>query len=249
MLFRSQDASPAVISNILIESDDFRNNYFNNRIDVLNMLDTANDMKLSTAVVLGASFPYISPAGRIDVPVFTKNNTGETELHYEKQYFVDGGYFDNSGAGVVNEMIVALHNLIRDSSDQELAPYRAMLQKLEFFVLHISNTDPKNLKWQQVNPMTNDLLAPLQTLLGSYGTQTAVNDQRLKNYLFNLYRDTLHYTNIELYSSDRKSEFSSDSIKYSMNWVISNFQMTSMIRNLGNRGFFTGDWIKFIDQK
>ncbi|MEK7224522.1 MAG: hypothetical protein AAB221_02425, partial [Bacteroidota bacterium] len=66
---RMRDGNPAVFSNIRIGNDVRQENYFNNRIDVLDMLGESRDIKLSTAVVLGASFPYISPAGRIDNPI------------------------------------------------------------------------------------------------------------------------------------------------------------------------------------
>ena len=56
-----QDGLPAVISNI-----DFSDPRFNQRLDFLDLLDEKKDIKLSTAVVLGASFPYVSPAGRVD---------------------------------------------------------------------------------------------------------------------------------------------------------------------------------------
>jgi hypothetical protein len=60
-----RDGSPAVISNIRIREDSIQFNYFNNREDVLDILGEDNDMKLSTAVVLGASFPYISLQGAL----------------------------------------------------------------------------------------------------------------------------------------------------------------------------------------
>ena len=77
-------------------------------------------MKLSTAVVMGARFPYLSPAGRI-------NNS----------YYVDGGYFDNSGAGIVNEMLIALNEYIRVSIST-----RPWLAKLRFYVIHAQNGWP-----------------------------------------------------------------------------------------------------------
>jgi hypothetical protein len=92
-------------------------------------------------------------------------------------------------------------------------------------VIHISNTEPKNLRFVQINPIANDLLAPLRTLLGSYGTQTTINDQRLRNFLFGLYGNDTHYNNIDLYRNNPK-------IKYSMNWVISRSQLDSMTSNL-----------------
>ena len=56
---RMQDGGPGIISNIKITGS-----VFNNRIDVLSLLDEKKDMKLSTGVVLGASFPYLSPAAQ-----------------------------------------------------------------------------------------------------------------------------------------------------------------------------------------
>jgi hypothetical protein len=204
-----QDSRPGVISNINIGEDAA---IFNNRIDVVGLLNEKEDLKLSTAVVLGASFPYISPAGRI--------NSLNTDSG--SHYFVDGGYFDNSGAGVVNEMMIAMNAMLNDTSDTDFDSFRG---KIEFHVIHISNTEPKNLKFVQINPIANDLLAPLRTLLGSYGTQTTINDQRLKNFLFGLYGNDTHYNNIDLYRNNQK-------IKYSMNWVISRSQLDSMTSNL-----------------
>ena len=213
---RMQDGRPGVISNIRLEDK-----YFNSRIDVLSLLREDMDMKLSTAVVLGASFPYVSPAGRI-------NNKACRKCPGESHYFVDGGYFDNSGAGVVNEMMIALANMM--DKDTALQQYR---KKLQFYVIHITNTDKKVLHTGQINPMTNDLLAPVKTMMGSYGIQTTINDQRLKNFLWNLYDDSTHYTNIELYPDK-------SNLKYSMNWVISRYQLDSMNYTLFRNPAFLG---------
>lgn len=201
---RMQKGTPAVISNISLEND----SSFNGRIDVLSLLNSDKDIKMSTAVVLGASFPYISPAGRID----------HRDTSY---YFVDGGYFDNSGAGVVNEMLICMNELLK--TDPDFKDYR---NKFNFYVIHISNTDRKKLNTGQINPITNDLFSPAMTLMSSYGSQTTVNDGRLKNYLSSLYKNGKHYSNVELYRN------SSDSMKYSMNWVISKYQRNAMDANL-----------------
>ncbi len=52
---------PAVVTNIRLNKE-----IFNNREDVLDVLNDTLDMRLSTASILGARFPYISPAGRVD---------------------------------------------------------------------------------------------------------------------------------------------------------------------------------------
>jgi hypothetical protein len=213
---RMQDGQPAVISTIEIDPLTF-----NNRIDVLARLNHGRDMKLSTAVVLGASFPYVSPAGRIDGIKLSKGQPKEYPF-----YFVDGGYVDNSGAGVVHEMIIKL-NALRDSicksgNDTIL---RNNCRKISFYVMHISNGNEGERLLKKVNPFVNDLAAPLKTLMGAYGVQTSINDSRLKNYLRTMYGNELHYKPINLYRPR-------EPLKYSMNWVISRRTLDSMDKRL-----------------
>src|SRR6185436_11809207 len=74
---------------------------------------------------------------------------------------------------------------------------------------------------QKVNPMINDLAAPIKTLLGAYGTQTIVNDNRLLNLMkTNFPRDNL-YRKINLYEEGENPN-------YSMNWVISEKLLKAM---------------------
>ena len=213
---RMQDGAPSVISTIAIDPLTF-----NNRVDVLARLNNNRDMKLSTAVVLGASFPYLSPAGRIDGLKFYKDGPKEYPF-----YFVDGGYVDNSGAGVVHEMIIKLNSL-RDSICKSNTDtiLRNNCQKIAFYVMHISNGPEGDILLKKVNPFVNDLAAPLKTLMGSYGVQTSINDSRLKNYLRNLYGNELHYKPINLYRPR-------EPLKYSMNWVISRRTLDSMDQRL-----------------
>lgn len=198
---RMQDGEPGLVSNIDIDST-----IFGKRIDVLDLLSPGEDMRLSTAAVLGARFPYISPAGRI-----------------QNSYFVDGGYFDNSGAGAVHEMIQQLNLWIQDSSWRQRHPRLQSLQlaqKLRWYVIHITNSsqDPKPVR--KVHPLVNDLAAPIQTLIGSYGTQTVVNNLRLIRYLGELNKDTSYFP-ITLYEKN-------DTNSYTMNWAISDTTLKKM---------------------
>ncbi len=187
---RMQDGIPAVISNISINDP-----RFNKRVDLLNLLGEERDLKMSSAVVLGASFPYLSPAGRID-----EFKTGESN------YFVDGGYFDNSGSGVVSEMI---NILLQDSV------YKKYQDKLQFYVLHATNSPQGDAVLNTVNPLVNDLAAPVKTLVGAYGTQTIVNDKRLWNQLKVIYPNQAeHYIKLNLYAPNSTTS-------YPMDWVIS----------------------------
>ncbi len=212
---RMQDGSPAVISNIALDDP-----AFNKRIDVLKLLSEDEDMKLSSAVVLGASFPYLSPAGRIDTKVKVIDSLLKDTIRTEPQYFVDGGYFDNSGAGVVNEMIVLLNDII--TKDSTLKKYAG---KIEFYVTHITNDPVGDYVLGKVNPIVNDLAAPIKTLMGAYGSQTAVNDRRLQNYMKSLYHNDNHYLSLNLYEPHQ-------TIRYSMNWVISKHLLDAMNERL-----------------
>lgn len=66
---------------------------------------TANeDLRLSTAALLSARFPYVSPAARV---VKCEQPKGESAT-----YVVDGGYFDTSGASPLVELWQALEPLV-----------------------------------------------------------------------------------------------------------------------------------------
>ncbi len=211
---RMQDGQPSVISTINIDASTF-----NNRVDILRKLQKGKDMKLSTAVVLGASFPYVSPAGRIDELRQFRNG----EVRELPNYFVDGGYVDNSGAGVVHEMLIKL-NYWRDSVLLGSVSYSNLynkVKKLSFYVMHINNGRGGELLLEKVNPFVNDLAAPIKTLVGSYNVQTSINDSRLKNYLLAIYRNDRHYKPINLYRVN-------EPLTYSMNWVISKRTLDSM---------------------
>ena len=210
---RMQDGRPSVISTVALDAQTF-----NNRLDVLSIIPNGKDIKLSTSVVLGASFPYISPAGRIDQPEPARKNG------IREHYFVDGGYVDNSGAGVVHEMLIKINqiktSIINGPVGQQT---KDRLGKLRFYVLHISNGPTGEAYVKKVNPFINDLAAPLKTLVGSYSVQTTINDSRLKNFITGVAPDG--YWDLNLYRPR-------ETIKYPMNWVISRTTLDSMDQRL-----------------
>jgi hypothetical protein len=186
---RMQDGVPAVISNIKIKKQQF-----GTRLDLLDQLNKEEDISIATSVSLGARFPFFSPAGRI-----------------KNQYFVDGGYFDNSGAGVVHEMILALQKNINDSLSID---HKHAFGKIRFHVVHITNEIPGQEAIEKVHPLVNDLAAPIKTILGSYSSQTNINNLRLYKYLGEINKGETTYHVINLY---KKGETES----YPMNWSIS----------------------------
>lgn len=197
---RMQDGRPGVVSTIQIDST-----IFGRRLDVLKTLKEGEDLNLSTLAVLGARFPYVSPAGRI------RNN-----------YFVDGGYFDNSGAGVVHEMIIELQRMVTDSLQKDASHF---LSKLRFFVIHTTNSPIGEAEVSKVHPLINDLAAPVKTLIGSYNNQTIINNLRLFKYLLQINGGDTTYIPFNLYLENEKD-------LYPMNWVISKSNRLKMDRRL-----------------
>jgi Patatin-like phospholipase len=220
---RMQDGRPGVITNINI---DINKEVFNKRVDVISLLETGADIHLSTVVVMGARFPYISPAGRIDQHL-VKKDTSNGKDSVKAHYFVDGGYFDNSGAGVVNEMIIEIKRLTDSITSVARDSSFAFLKKLNFYVIHATNSPIGEAIVEKVPFIKNDLMAPVLTIVGAYGTQTDINNLRLKRYLQGMYHTNDHYRNVDLYNN-----ISQDTLNFPMNWTISNFYQRRMDRQL-----------------
>ncbi len=159
---RMQDGNPGVISNLKPDRK-----IFNGRVDVVSLLDTGTDISLASGAILGGRFPYLSPGGRI----------GNT-------YFVDGGYFDNSGAGVVQETMQGILDIVKRDSLQGGRLWK-QFHRLHFHVLHIINSpvDGRDTLFSKVAPIRNDLLSPLYAIIGAYDMQTTVNDDRLIHFI------------------------------------------------------------------
>jgi hypothetical protein len=112
------------------------------------------------------------------------------------------------------------------------------MNRLDFFILHITNDPSPDGEpiLEKVNPLTNDLAAPIKTLVGSYGTQTSVNDSRLENYMNNNFGRG-HYTRINLYKRN-------DKMSFPMNWVISKRVLDSMNARLEGSPLVKALWKK-----
>jgi hypothetical protein len=197
-----QQGQPAVISTIDINS-------FSNRIDVLDLAvsvdpGTISDIRYSTAVVMGARFPYVSPAGNLG-----------------NRSFVDGGYFDNTGAGILHEMLQELRGRYKGDS---LGFDRKIFEKLKFQLIYISNGSLKTSDPEPMAPLINDFSAPIVTVLGTYGSQTTVNNLRLQNFMKD-FSPGVESVEINLYKDK-------DELDFPLNWVISDYNLERMDSNL-----------------
>ncbi len=79
--------------------------------DLFDLLCETKDVRLSTAALLSARFPWVSPAGRIP-------RCGTSFATYA----VDGGYFDTSAASPIQELWARLEPLIRSHNQSNAGP-------------------------------------------------------------------------------------------------------------------------------
>jgi len=238
---RVQDGTPGVVCTIKLNDP-----VFNKRVDVLSLLENDKSIRLSTAAILGARFPYVSPAGRIDELIprqqgeidkkDSRVNSNKDKLKDSSRahYFVDGGYFDNSGAGVVQEMISGILRTADTVSDPAL---KARIKKLKLVVLHITNSPQSDAVLKKVTPFKNDVSAPLLTILGAYDMQTTVNDRRLESFIGNIKpgRDSISaalYYPIHLYNDPTIDSDTLSKGPYAMNWFISDSVLNQMDKRL-----------------
>lgn len=203
-----QSGRPGEVSSIQIDPP------LSARIDVLDLVDSCGNkdaerrnIRLSTAALLGARFPFLSPAGRL-----------------ENYYFNDGGYFDNTGAGITFEILDQLDGRLRNGSCDSLYP---LLRKVNFKVIYISNGTLTEKKLKRVDPLLNDLTAPILTIMNTRGEQTELSNQRLRNFLK---KSTL--SGQTCFPNTNLPFTKEDKVPYPMNWVISDFNLARMDSNL-----------------
>lgn len=84
-----------------------------------------------------------------------------------------------------------------------------------------------------MHPMVNDLFTPLLTLAGSYGQQTNVNNDRLRQFVAAYANNNCAdcWTRVNLYDQD--TAIDKDFSAFSMNWVISDTTLRRMDLRLG----------------
>ncbi|HET9486417.1 MAG TPA: hypothetical protein VFO54_03240, partial [Chryseosolibacter sp.] len=201
---------PGVISTVLLPEH-------SQRQDVLALADSmgveqgTGNLRLSTAAVLGSRFPYVSPAGK----VFDR-------------YYVDGGYFDNSGAGTVLEFIYELNEFMADTSQVEIMRLR---KRFTFHILHITNSEILPRPSKDIHPLTNDLLAPVLTLAGMQGSSTSISDGMLTEAFKQFNADTANAMIVySLYDETWEPAKNTGEFEegYPMSWTLSDYQLNRM---------------------
>ncbi len=129
--------------------------------ELVDYLCPATDVPLSTAAHLSARFPFVSPTGRV-----SRGDCANTTGLLPPQsisYDIDGGLFDNSGAGTALDAWRALAPL---AAAGESAAQRCVVPVF----LQIDNSDPEQPELGPDSPPL-ELLAPASALLGEIGSR------------------------------------------------------------------------------
>jgi hypothetical protein len=72
--------------------------------DITDFLGDRQDVRLSTAALLSARFPYVTPAGRL--------TPHDKESTLSTSYIVDGGYYESSGIAPLRDIWTAIEPLV-----------------------------------------------------------------------------------------------------------------------------------------
>lgn len=201
---------PGVISTVRMPSNSQRQDVLA-LVDSMAVHDGKGDLRLTTAAVLSSRFPYVSPAGK----VFDR-------------YYVDGGYFDNSGAGTVLEFIHELNKFMSDTTHAEVTRYR---NRFVFQIVHLTNSEVVSTPSKGIHPLTNDLLAPVLTLAGMQGSSTSIGDGLLINAFKQFNGDTANAMIVySLYDAtwDPAKNMGQFEEGYPMSWSLSDYQLHRM---------------------
>ena len=129
-----------------------------------------SDIRLSTATLLTARFPFVSPAGSL------KRQCEKKEGENARTFLVDGGYLEPSGASTIVELMNGLMPLIQSHNtehpDQCVVPY----------MIQIDNGPSGGAVSEPHRPQ--ELTVPLSTLQATRGARAA-NARAVSAYLFN----------------------------------------------------------------
>jgi|GEM_PF-3287814 len=156
--------------NRVIISPVLLNNSICDAVDFNSQLNYLNRVRISTAVLMSARFPYITPAGRIkwdpDKFQFKSNIWG---------HVADGGYFENSGAATLFDILTLLDKFNKEEIKNK---------KIKFYVMIIRNEpiDKKKIEEDEPSMWIYETKQPIETLLNTRSARSPYSIDTIKKY-------------------------------------------------------------------
>lgn len=123
--------------------------------DLADYLCDGQDLRISTALLLSARFPVVTPSGRIGQAL---DACGEGP---RDAYVVDGGYFEGSAAGTLNELWGSIENRV-DEYNGSASPGSCVVP----FLIQIDNGYETTAAAPQ-GKTPKEILVPFASLVGS----------------------------------------------------------------------------------
>jgi hypothetical protein len=127
--------------------------------DVVNMLCNTSDLRLTTAAILGARFPYVSPSGRVggqDCSAEADPNACGSPCATS---MVDGGYSDNSGLLTIDTLWPQLARRVAEHNAHAARPIAPIVVELDNHY-HAPNT------FETARGAQHETLVPPMTAFG-----------------------------------------------------------------------------------
>jgi hypothetical protein len=121
--------------------------------DLGDYLCESQDIKISTAIMLSARFPIITPSGRIG------GGLADCDEEPNQAFVVDGGYLDGSGAGTVTELWHRIEGFVDDFNDSNSACVVPFLIQID------NGYENPSASVQGASP--TEVLVPLQSIFNS----------------------------------------------------------------------------------
>jgi hypothetical protein len=130
------------------------------RLTTMASRDSGLNMSMSTAVGLSARFTYVTPEGKIAFA------NGAVER------FVDGGYFENSGAGTVADILYSIRSWARAHN---------AVRSIRPIILRIGYDEGSDTSRSRIdNSGFSDAISPVVALLNTRGTRGNVVVEQLR---------------------------------------------------------------------
>ncbi len=121
------------------------------------LCDGQNDVRLSTAALLSARFPFVTPSGRV-----TRNCDGDSGEATEVSYVIDGGYREGSGALSALQLWEAIEDAVWEYNADNASSGGCIVP----FMIHIENGYSPPSPQQLNSPVPNEWLVPGQGQVG-----------------------------------------------------------------------------------
>jgi hypothetical protein len=182
------------------------------RLQSLADVNNTIDLPLSTAVFLGARFPYVTPEGA--VPVRAPGVAAGSRYRY-----VDGGYFDDSAVLTLMDLLTAL-GVLQDSISIAVHP---VILRIGFSDSAKADTGAKGLKF--TGQWGAELLSPLRTLLNvrvAYGAD-AIQRLHTTSEALRTRRNPIEVVDVVLHQ---------DSVPLVLGWQLSRVTRALLLRQV-----------------